>query len=228
MPNLVQELIIETNLTKQTICKILEGIENDLLEDFIDNPRDFIFKVSQSINNQKKLLLIDGIEYQEQKGDNGEILYYDQSLFEDLKDVAESTILDLDSFEGISDIESKKQKTPYDSIVYDSSNEKDFVEKFITDPRVKLFFKLPSKFKIPTPIGTYNPDWGYILEEKDMISGNIKKIMYFVGESKTSTDQMDLRGSEFHKIQYCKKHFDVIAKDSEDTQYRHLGHPSEI
>lgn len=228
LPNLVQELIIETNLTKQTICKILEGIENDLLEDFIDNPRDFIFKVSQSINNQKKLLLIDGIEYQEQKGDNGEILYYDQSLFEDLKDVAESTILDLDSFEGISDIESKKQKTPYDSIVYDSSNEKDFVEKFITDPRVKLFFKLPSKFKIPTPIGNYNPDWGYILEEKDMISGNIKKIMYFVGESKTSTDQMDLRGSEFHKIQYCKKHFDVIAKDSEDTQYRHLGHPSEI
>ena len=182
LPNLVQELIIETNLTKQTICKILEGIENDLLEDFIDNPRDFIFKVSQSINNQKKLLLIDGIEYQEQKGDNGEILYYDQSLFEDLKDVAESTILDLDSFEGISDIESKKQKTPYDSIVYDSSNEKDFVEKFITDPRVKLFFKLPSKFKIPTPIGNYNPDWGYILEEKDMISGNIKKIMYFVGE----------------------------------------------
>ena len=228
LPNLVQELIIETNLTKQTICKILEGIENDLLEDFIDNPRDFIFKVSQSINNQKKLLLIDGIEYQEQKGDNGEILYYDQSLFEDLKDVAESTILDLDSFEGISDIESKKQKTPYDSIVYDSSNEKDFVEKFIADPRVKLFFKLPSKFKIPTPIGNYNPDWGYILEEKDMISGNIKKIMYFVGESKTSTDQMDLRGSEFHKIQYCKKHFDVIAKDSEDTQYRHLGHPSEI
>ena len=228
LPNLAQELIKETNLTKKTICKILEGIENDLLEDFIDNPRDFIFKVSQSINNQKKLLLIDGIEYQEQTGDSGEILCYDQSLFEDLKDVAESTILDLDSFEGISDIDSKKQKTPYDSIIYDSSNEKDFVEKFITDPRVKLFFKLPSKFKIPTPIGSYNPDWGYILEEKDMISGKIKKTMYFVGESKTSKDQMDLRGSEFHKIQYSKKHFDVIAKDSEDTQYKHLAHPGEI
>tara|TARA_B100000989_G_C19529698_1_gene468906 strand:+ start:2129 stop:4840 length:2712 start_codon:yes stop_codon:yes gene_type:complete len=228
LPNLVQELIKETNLTRKTICKILEGIENYLLEDFIDNPRDFIFKVSQSVNNQKKLLLIDGIEYQEQKGDSGEILYYEQSLFEDLKDVAESTILDLDTFEGISDIELKKQKTPYDSIIYESSNEIDFVKKFITDPRVKLFFKLPSKFKIPTPIGSYNPDWGYILEEKDMISGKIKKTMYFVGESKTSKDEMGLRGSEFHKIQYSKKHFDVIAKDSEDTQYKHLAHPSEI
>ena len=228
LPNVVEELVKETNLTKRTICKILEGIEKDLIEDFTSNPRDFIFKVSQSINNQKTLLLIDGIEYHEQKGDDGKILYYDQSLFEDIKDVAESTVLDLDTFEDITDLETKKQKTPYDSIVFDSSNEKDFIEEFLQNPNVKLFFKLPSKFQIPTPIGNYNPDWGYILEEEDMISKEIKKTMYFVGESKTSKDQMDLRGSEFHKIQYSKKHFDVISGDDKNTQYKHLAHPREI
>ena len=96
------------------------------------------------------------------------------------------------------------------------------------NPNVKLFFKLPSKFQIPTPIGNYNPDWGYILEEEDMISKEIKKTMYFIGESKTSKDQMDLRGSEFHKIQYSKKHFDVISGDDKNTQYKHLAHPREI
>ena len=61
-----------------------------------------------------------------------------------------------------------------------------------------------------------------------MISKEIKKTMYFVGESKTSKDQMDLRGSEFHKIQYGKKHFDVISGDDKNTQYKHLAHPREI
>ena len=56
LPNVVEELTKETNLTKRTICKILEGIEEYLIEDFISNPRDFIFKVSQSINNQKTLI----------------------------------------------------------------------------------------------------------------------------------------------------------------------------
>lgn len=31
---------------------------------------------------------------------------------------------------------------------------------------MKFYFKLPSWFKIPTPIGNYNPDWALVLERK--------------------------------------------------------------
>ena len=42
LPNVVEELTKETNLTKRTICKILEGIEEYLIEDFISNPRFYL------------------------------------------------------------------------------------------------------------------------------------------------------------------------------------------
>jgi hypothetical protein len=31
------------------------------------------------------------------------------------------------------------------------------------DERVRFFFKLPSRFKIPTPLGNYNPDWAVLV-----------------------------------------------------------------
>ena len=44
------------------------------------------------------------------------------------------------------------------SIQIDSTVESEFSKDCEIDPNVKFFFKLPSDFKIPTPIGNYNPD----------------------------------------------------------------------
>lgn len=73
--------------------------------------------------------------------------------------------------------------------------------------QVKLFFKIPDKFKIPTPIGNYNPDWAVYVENEN------EKKLYFVIETKGSTSFMDLRDKESIKIQCDKKHFQAIGAD---------------
>ena len=52
---------------------------------------------------------------------------------------------------------------------------------------MKVYAKLPGWFKVPTPLGTYNPDWA-VLVEKD---GSER--LYFVVETKGSLFTDDLR-----------------------------------
>ena len=59
--------------------------------------------------------------------------------------------------------------------------------------------KLPRGFKVPTPIGSYIPDWAVILE-------NDKRI-YFVAETKGTLDRQLLREVENMKIACGEKHF---------------------
>lgn len=230
LPDLVEELKKETNLTVNTIKMILERLNDYLLDDFIKNPQDFIYQVSKVINNQKTKLLLKGIEYEELKGEDGEVLYYDQSLFTDFKDTPENKIIDIDFIEDIELIEEKKKKSLYDSIVIDSENEKDFTKEFLNNPNIKLFVKLPSKFLIPTPVGNYNPDWGYIKEEVNPMTKQLEKTLYFIGETKTSKDEFDLRGKEWFKIKCSEKLSKDIFENREmkDTQYKHLSKVGEI
>ena len=67
-----------------------------------------------------------------------------------------------------------------------------------------MFFKIPSRFKIETPIGSYNPDWA-VFVEKD---GEQK--LYFVLETKGTASLFDLRNPEKLKIHCGKKHFDAL------------------
>ena len=224
LPDLVEELKKETGLTRNTIKEILKGIDDFLLEDFTLNPQDFIYQVSTTINNEKRNFLLDGLEYEELKNENGEIQYYEQSLFTDLTKIPENKIVDIDKIEDLEDIEEKKKKSVYDSVVIDSSNEEDFTKEFLNNPNIKLFVKLPNKFFVPTPIGNYNPDWGYVKEEKDPITKELKDTLYLVGETKTSKDEFDLRGKEWFKIECSKKHFKLLP----DCDYKLLSKVSEV
>ena len=77
---------------------------------------------------------------------------------------------------------------------------------------MKFYFKLPYWFKIPTPIGNYNPDWAVVLTTDEKI--------YFVAETKeTGSEKIDttkLRLSEQQKIKCGLAHFDEFA----DVDYR--------
>ena len=77
------------------------------------------------------------------------------------------------------------------------------------DPDVKLFFKIPSRFKIDTPIGSYNPDWAVYLTR----DGEEK--LYFVLETKGSIDMFDLRERESMKIHCGIKHFEALESGIE-------------
>ena len=69
---------------------------------------------------------------------------------------------------------------------------------------VKMFFKIPSRFKIETPIGTYNPDWAVYLNK------NGEEKLYFVLETKGDTSFMHLKTSEQLKIHCGKEHFKAL------------------
>lgn len=70
---------------------------------------------------------------------------------------------------------------------------------------IKLFIKLPGWFRIDTPIGTYNPDWAIVKEQDEKV--------YLVRETKSTKEQLKLRGSEWDKIQCGRAHFDTLKID---------------
>ena len=155
------------------------------------NPQAFIEQLTEVINNNCYQLDIDGISYQRLAGED----YYIQEIFDANELMAN---LDRNAVE--------VNKSVYDYVVYDSSTvEKPFAVALDNDPDVKLFFKIPERFKIQTPIGTYNPDWAVYLTR------NREEKLYFVLETKGSTNYFDLRTREQLKIHCGKKHFKALA-----------------
>ena len=101
-------------------------------------------------------------------------------------------------------------RSVYDYIIYDSSTiEKPFAKALDDDPDVKMFFKIPDRFKIDTPIGTYNPDWAVYLDR----DGEQK--LYFILETKGTDNLFDLRNPERLKIHCGMEHFKALQNDVE-------------
>ncbi|MBP2257490.1 type III restriction-modification system endonuclease [Virgibacillus alimentarius] len=189
LPDILRYLQEQTNLKRRTLVDIL--IKSERLKDFKKNPQAFMEAVMKIINREKRKLIIDGIKY-ERIGDHE---YYEQSLFENEE---------LVGYMKANAVQVDNAKSVYNYIKYDSETEKAFAEKLNNDEDVKLFIKLPGSFVIDTPLGNYNPDWA-ILIEKD----GVEKL-FFVIETKGSTDQEDLRLREDGKITCGRKHFAAL------------------
>ena len=165
-------------------------IRSGRLRDFLNNPETFLEKATEIIKNNRHALAIDGISYIKLDGQE----YYAQEIFD-----TEEFIANLDRNAV------KVDHSVYDYIVYDSSSiERPFAVALDNDPDVKMFFKIPDRFKIETPIGTYNPDWAVYLTK------NGEEKLYFVLETKGSASFMDLRTREQLKIHCGKKHFEAL------------------
>ena len=188
MPDLITAISDETLLTPATVNEIL--VRSGRLDDFLNNPETFLERATEIIKNNRHALAIDGISYIKLDGQE----YYAQEIFD-----TEEFIANLDRNAV------KVDHSVYDYIVYDSSSiERPFAVALDNDPDVKMFFKIPNRFKIETPIGTYNPDWAVYLTK------NGEEKLYFVLETKGSTSFMDLRTREQLKIHCGKKHFEAL------------------
>jgi type III restriction enzyme len=95
---------------------------------------------------------------------------------------------------------------PFACVLPDSEVESRFAQDCSNEGNIKFFFKLPSLFKIPTPLGSYNPDWAVVFEDDARV--------YFVAETKSSLLDSDLRASEKHKIACGQHHFNLSAEVS--------------
>ena len=136
---------------------------------------------------------IDGIRYMRLEGEE----YFLQEIFEDEELRA---YLDKNAVE--------VQRSVYDHVIYDSDTvELPFAKALDEDEDVRMFFKIPSKFKIETPIGTYNPDWAVYMDKDGA------KKLYFVIETKGTTRLEGLRGDEQDKIKCGREHFAALDND---------------
>lgn len=188
LPDVLTELQDRTQLTRKTIARILT--ESRRLNDFKRNPQQFIEVAADAINRCKRLALVDGIKYQRL----GEEHYYAQELFEteELTGYLRNLVLDT-------------RKSVYEHVVHDSSVERDFAEALERNEAIKVYAKLPGWFKVPTPLGSYNPDWAVVVEL------NGQERLYFVVETKSSLFDEDLRDREGGKIKCSAAHFAALA-----------------
>lgn len=94
---------------------------------------------------------------------------------DDLTSPVSKTILQAQSL----DDHKTKMDEAFSCVQTDSTVESKFPQDCSDYERVRFFFKLPSRYKIPTPLCTYNPDWAVVFE------GDV--LVYFVAEIKSST-----------------------------------------
>ena len=206
IPDVLGYIQNRTELTRSTILRILEN--SGRLDDLAVNPQLFMDLAIDAIRRVLQDMMIDGIEYL--KIGNTE---YEMRLFEE----QELEIYLNDFTFKVSDAD----KTIYDEYVpLDSSVENKFAQDCETSDQVKYYFKLPDWFKIPTPIGHYNPDWSVVFEDD--------KKVYFIAETKdTGTPVVDLNklhSSERQKIRCGKAHF----KQFEDLEYKVVSKVSDL
>lgn len=189
-PDFIRRLQDSTELLRKTIIEIVSKSER--LKDFYVNPEEWIKQVSKILLSVKKENLTEGIKYE--KVDE----YYEQDFIfndEELYGYKDRNLLEIDT---------TKKKNVYDHVIYDSQIERDFAIDAENDDDVVLYAKLPSRFKIDTPIGNYNPDWAVVLNTFE------GEKLYFVAETKGTENINDLKGSEKKKILCGRKHFEVI------------------
>ena len=196
VPDLLGYLQAKTELTRKTLAEIL--IQSGRLDEVQHNPQQFLEQAQQAIEAELRGLMIDGIKYEKINGHEYEML-----LFEE-REIFGTDFNKVLVENGI-----------YEEVFVDSEVEREFAEAMSTRTDIKLFIKLPGWFMIDTPLGTYNPDWAIVKEEDSKV--------YLVRETKSTKDQLKLRGSEWAKIQCGKAHFDTLQVD-----FAHVVSASEI
>ena len=195
LPDILTNLQDSTHLTRKSIVEILQKSKH--LDDFIRNPQQFIEIVTKSINRTKSRIIVDGIKYQR----IGNQDYYSQELFEqeELSGYLKNII--------------PASKSVYNEIMYDSGIEKKFAKDLESNESIKLYAKLPHWFEIPTPLGSYNPDWAILVESQG------QEKLYFVVETKGSASPDDIRPKEQGKINCSEHHFNEVGESDNPVKY---------
>jgi type III restriction enzyme len=181
-----------TDLTRETLLKILN--ESGTLGLLFINPQAYLDRVIETVSVGLGKKLTAGINYQRIIGADSEALWQMTIFPEELPvDTASSLVI-------------KVNKSVYDYIPCDSIIEYKFAKGLDGRDDILLFVKLPRDFKIDTPVGRYNPDWGIVKKSGEML--------VLVRETKATKNLDRLRfPNEATKLLCGDKHFAVIGVD---------------
>jgi len=195
LPDIISELQEATSLTRKTIVDIL--VKSERLEEFINNPNDYTALVRRLLESELAKIVVDGVQYEKIAG-------YVYELRELQKDGAEEKEHFLDQMYKLQ----HPEKSDFDYVVFDGgpdSPERKFAELLDSREDIKLFMKLPAKFKIDTPVGPYNPDWAIVKHQDG------EDRIYMIRETKSTEDELKRRPTENAKVKAAKQHFKAIG-----------------
>jgi type III restriction enzyme len=197
--DLIEELSENTGLSYASMFKIFEQLTN--LKEVVKNPPRFIHEASAIIRNAELDEMIRGLNYEL----TGESFPFEFNDF--VKNISDKGYV------------ATPNKGVFDKMLIDSDVEKKFSLDADKDVEVVCFLKLPSWYKIKTPIGDYEPDFGLVMKRKNLKDGNENEF-YFVIETKGTNDINDkkaLKESEIYKIRCAIKHFEKLGLE---VQYK--------
>ena len=192
--DLLEDLSEKTGLCYNSVLKILQGITNK--EQYLKNPPVYMEQAVFKIKQIQLEELTRCVEYTP----TSETFPF---RFEDFtKDACENYV-------------STPNHGAWDKTLYDSTFERDFAQDADkADSGVVCFLKFPSWYKIPTPIGSYNPDFGVVLKRVSLHNPQDKREFYFVVEIKGTNDITDTKALSPHEVARIKcaiKHFRSIG-----------------
>lgn len=204
IPDILGEIQNKTGLTRRTVFDILKASKR--LNDAANNPQRFIDLAAEKINRCLHALMSKGIVYE--LTDNEQ---YRQELLRNLQKMeneGEEFYFD----ERTTFTVQNGQKTIAENYIpLDSETEQKFASDCENYETVSLYFKLPRWFKIPTPLGNYNPDWAVVKQNGEKA--------YFVAETKNTgqgiqngVDESRLREDEQLKIRCARACFEKVQE----------------
>jgi type III restriction enzyme len=197
--DLIEELSENTGVSYTTLFKVMQRLTN--LNETVKNPPRFVHEASTIIRNVELDEMIRGLDY----NITGESYPFNFDDF--VKNISSKGYVDTPN------------KGVFDKMLIDSDVERNFSLDADTDAEVVCFLKLPSFYKISTPIGNYEPDFGLIMKRKNLKDGKENEF-YFVIETKGTNDINDkkaLTESEVYKIRCAMKHFEKLGLE---VQYK--------
>ena len=194
VPDILSVLEKRTGLTRAVIFAVLD--KADVFGKLARNPQQMIDEAARAIHRAQQEAMVDGISYQK----TGES--YDMRLFENRE--LEAYLYDAAMKSGAIAVE-KPNKTIYDYVAVDSEVEYNFMKALEQADNIRFYVKLPGWFTIPTPLGSYNPDWAVVFDGDERV--------YFVAETKGLNDINDphLSANERGKILAARQHFAEIS-----------------
>ena len=195
LPDVLTQLQDRTQLTRRSIQRILSGSRR--LDDFKRNPQQFIELAGQAINRCKRQALVNGIKYQRLGHEHcyAQELFGTEELSGYLRNMLDAT------------------KSVYEQVVYELGTESRFADQLEKNSAVKVYAKLPGWFTVPTPLGSYNPDWAILIDSDE------GERLYFVVETKGSSFLADLRVTEYAKIECGRAHFNALRVGESPARY---------
>ena len=196
--DLVGKIAEGAQLTRKTIATILGSIETAVFDQFKSNPENFISEAVRLIQEQKATVIVEHLSYDSLSNSYDTDIFTDSQIKQEFSKAGEPL-----------------KRHIYDYVVTDSKIERAFVTDLDTSSEVVVYAKLPKGFAIPTPVGSYNPDWAISFRE------GVVKHIYFVAETKGSLSSMQLRDIEKIKIACARKYFTEISQKITDNKVKY-------